>query len=242
MSKIISLLALFFITIGCAPNRTYVIQERIAASSDKLWPSIAMVVMVPIGNNPAWFGSAWAIEKDYLITAGHLCESVHEGVKLQKSKPGLSVIGSDNLGADVPIGTAEILGWVNNNFDDMCVLKLRKHGLKPLIVADDLTPVQTEDRVSINGAPRGAFPIRHDGYVWVVNPRALLLAITVRPGYSGAPVLWHDRVIGMVIAKPNGDVETGIAARSDLILKFFRKVKAQHIADELQNKSTKKRK
>lgn len=196
--------------------------ERQVPPPGKLWPSVALLHVEEKKPGYATLATGWAIDADHLITAGHFCEGIMDNIKLDRVHPGVLITGSDSFGGDIDMGKAVIIAYKNDKMDDICILFKKDHGLIPLPVLGDLSLVETEDQVTISGAPRGMFPIRIDGRIWVVNPDLLLLALQIAPGNSGSPVIWNGKVIGMVIAVlPVPGVNTGIAVRSDKLLEFY---------------------
>src|SRR5688572_15847717 len=110
----IGLLTLSFVScLSCIPaayTRMVVAEQRAVASPTKLWPSIALVKARPKEDRGS-LATAWAIDPNHLITAGHFCEGVVDNIKLGKANAGVDLIGSDRSGGDVELGTAIIIAW-----------------------------------------------------------------------------------------------------------------------------------
>lgn len=209
--------------ISCTPvstRRTIVVE---IPASPKLFPSVARVATIPtsLENPRVTVATAWAIDKDHLMTAGHFCESAHELKTLGYADDILWLTGVDVQGKPTINFPGKVKAWVNKDMNDMCIIESFGHPLLPLELETDLSLVQAEDPIITLGAPRGYFMIRRDGYVWAVVEDGIMLAIEVQSGNSGGPIIWQGKVIGMIVLSIPGLNETGIAVRSDNLKRFL---------------------
>lgn len=209
--------------ISCSPSvlhHTVVLGE--SQEAVKYWPSLAKVQTVPMGKEKGYFmATAWAITPDQLMTAGHFCNGAQDQMLLKHSQKYLVLQTVDEQGRPDRKIKGTIRATVNEDMDDMCIIDSPGHGLVPVEIETNLKLVETEDRITIVGGPRGYFPIRRDGYVWAVADDALLVAVEIQPGNSGGPVFWQGKVIGMVVMSIGELNEAGIAVRSDKLLEFI---------------------
>jgi S1-C subfamily serine protease len=86
---------------------------------------------------------------------------------------------------------------------DICILKSKNHGMKPLIFASN-DILQTGDQVFVVGSPR-LVPYVHDTgtIISIKNDDHILLNLEVDPGSSGSPVLRNGKIVGMVVSYTN---------------------------------------
>jgi V8-like Glu-specific endopeptidase len=203
-------------------TRTIVVDRDIQAT--RVTESIVRVSTVPAGDDKGvYLATAWAIDKDHLMTAGHFCSNAADMQTLGKAKKELRLDQVDSQGAPYNSFGAKIVAWVNKGMDDMCILKSPNHGLPVLEIEPDLDLVQTEDPIIVVGSPRGFFPLRRDGYVGSVAEDGVVLSVEIQPGNSGGPVVWQGKVIGMIILSMGDLHEAGVAVRSDKLLPFIHK-------------------
>ena len=151
-------------------------------------------------------GTAWAIDNDHMITAGHVCESATEAHILKKAAEELRLQqhGSDGLLLDEEI-FARIIAF--DPVKDICLLESVGHPFVPLVLAPSLDDVEVEDPVYTLGAPKSTFPVRTEGHVIQLNAEdwpgkfkeMLFLKLDIDHGSSGGPVMWAGQVIGMTV-------------------------------------------
>lgn len=214
--------------LSCVPvhsvKRTIVLSEQTDAV--KLWPSVTKLSTIPSNpqKDPGYtVATGWAIDKDHVMTAGHFCESAWEAKTLKKATGGIRLDSVDQTGRTVERTMGKIIAWVSDDYNDMCLIESKDHGLVPLEIEPDLSAVETEDRIISVGGPRGQFAIRREGFVWAVTDEVLLIGVEIQPGNSGGPIVWQGKVIGMVIMSIGDLNEAGIAVKSTELLKFIEK-------------------
>lgn len=191
--------------------------------TQKLYPSVVLIRTIG-GEEESDYGgtgTAWAFSEDHLMTAGHFCQNLTFGVVTKRLSEELQIMHADIQGVSHDIGRATINAYIFNGDEDVCVLDMKDHGLEPLIISRNIDIVETEDPVTIVGAPAGMYPIRRDGYIWAIVDEHLSIAVEVQPGSSGSPVIWSNEVIGMIIRMASGLNEAGLAVRADDLLLFL---------------------
>lgn len=216
--------------VSCVPsaavNRLVVLTQP--TDEIKLWPSVARVSTIstdPIENPGSYLATAWAIDDNHLMTAGHFCNSASDQVTLGKATKELNIDMVDSLGRPAIRTQGTIKAFINKNEKDMCIIESKNHGLVPLQIKQDLSGVETEDRIISFGAPRGKFPVKREGFVSAIADDGILVAVEIQSGNSGGPVLWQGQVIGIIVASFTDTNEYGIAVRAEALLEFI----AEHI-------------
>ena len=213
------LLIIGFLTSCVSHSVVHQLNPHQNPNNKKLYPSVAMVTSTPGTKGKASsLASAWAIDNNHLITAGHFCNTVTDLWKLEKAGPTVYVVLSDEKGLNTIAGEATIVAF--NTYPDVCILYFPWHPLLPLEVETNYSIVETEDPITIVGAPDGFFPIRKDGYIYQVDTQ-LYLSVQAQSGNSGCPVIRDGKVVGMLVAVIVSLHESGIAERGDTVLNYF---------------------
>ena len=152
-----------------------------------------------IGGSVVSTASGFAIGKHRIMTAAHFC-----------------VDGTDNKTVDF------VVSYINNNDNlvsqggasvetadvkmDLCVLKLKNHGIKPLPLIKNYSNVKIHDSVFVVGGPLGYYPATSEGRV--VDPKMkehddmLVVHVVGTFGNSGGPIIDENgHVVGVVVLK-----------------------------------------
>lgn len=177
-----------------------------------------------------WIATAWAIDNDHLITAGHYCKHTQE---LYENKEASDIVKLMQYGSDGHLLNDEIYASIVaiDTDRDMCLLESKSHPFLPLELAESLEHVNAEDPVFTVGAPRGVFPVKTDGYViqrkaarWSGSfGEMLFLGLNIEPGSSGSPVMLGDKVIGMIVIFVSKPHETCLAVPVHHLHEFIQK-------------------
>jgi len=195
----------------------------------KFYNSIALLQSTP-GRNGHGGGMAtgFAIDEEYILTAGHFCETLDRLKKDQMVGDKILVVRSDNRGLPRTPIIATMIAY--DRPKDICVLSAKDHGMEPIALADSIAPLTTEDKVTVIGAPRGFFPVRRDGriisslaYRFQQFNDMLFIAVNIEVGNSGSPVIKDGEVIGMIVILPHHIHETALAVPIDEIREFLNK-------------------
>lgn len=223
MERLILVITIITFLLGSCLSCAQTIQRTILAdpihNPEIAYLSIAMVGSMPNKESKKVEGfrqhiaTAWALNNRYLLTAGHFCSGVEKRSELGEDSEQVRLYrhGSDGLLKD-----DEIFATITkiDEEKDLCLLESPEHPFLPLELATSLNNVYTGDRVSIIGAPYGIFPVRTDGYIiqrhaeswphklssWLGDPnRLLFISANVGPGNSGGPVMFNDKVIGIIV-------------------------------------------
>lgn len=219
---LITIFTFVFMTTSCISCATYVKRNVVfpvgAVANQQHYMHVAMVKTTPgINGHEGSQGTAWAIDNDYLVTAGHICDNHEEQFELGLVGPELTLIQAGSDGLEWDQVTARILG--KDSERDVCILESVGHPFVPVILAENLDYVESGDPVSVTGAPRHAFPVRSDGFIISTEaPRfagawgdMLYLKIDIDHGSSGSPVFWAGKVIGMTVVLPRFPPHTSLA-------------------------------
>lgn len=182
-----------------------------AGVTQKYYPSIAVLRNTPGPDGEASHqGTAFAIDNNYLLTAGHVCESIQKSQ--EKGTAGLTVIlieaKADGSPGDKVEGTIAAV----DEDRDICLILSLDHPFFLLTLSQNYDIVEAEDPIVVVGAPYAKFPVRSEGHViqtkaaaWLpVYPEMepMLIKIDIEGGSSGSPVLWGGEVIGMAVMIP----------------------------------------
>ena len=222
------LIGIFVFTscISCSTvmNRS-VLDKTSQELSVKNYLSIAKILVISTKNKPVSIGTAFAINDEYLATAGHNCEQLTLGIKAGQTKPVFDVIRSDAKGRSYKQTVAEIVKIHPKH--DLCLLRAKNHHLVPLKILEDYDLLQVEDLVSVIGAPSGYFPVKRYGHIISLyesdfsDEEMLFLSIDIQGGNSGGPVLWNGYVIGVIVMLPYTLHNSGLAVRGDILKEFI---------------------
>lgn len=171
-------------------------------------------------------GTVFAISKDYLLTAGHVCEQYND---FKKKK----MVGNTIVGTTGGHGNPKQMIIVNivrySLRPDLCLLRSNNHGMSALKVSSQYKSVRSGNPIIVPGAPSGYFPVTRDGRVSSTESPAhggpsrkrLLIDIFAEEGSSGSPVIWHREVIGLLISIPNKPKNSALAVTAPTILNFI---------------------
>jgi V8-like Glu-specific endopeptidase len=171
--------------------------------------------------------TGFAVDEDHIVTAGHYCDGVTKGVEEGRLNKEILVIGANYDGTHYELGTATIVA--RHKDQDLCLLKSPEHLLTPLPILPDIELVETEDNITVIGAPKNYFPVRRDGRVISLeSPRffrkdMLFLSVDIQKGSSGSPVIWNGYVIGVIAILPYELHDAALAVRGDYLVDFIEK-------------------
>jgi V8-like Glu-specific endopeptidase len=200
---------------------------------NKFYDSVAVLQSLP-GDKGYRGGTAtgFAIDRKHLLTAGHFCHSIDNFNKEGLAGDKISIVRSDKRG----MPRIPILGTVvaYDKGRDICILRSPGHSMRVIELAKSASSVLTEDAITVIGAPSGFFPVRREGTVISVSgyrfqkySDMLFIAVNIEAGNSGSPVIWKDKVIGMIVLQPLTVHETALAVPIDEIREFIKKTIAK---------------
>lgn len=197
MYKILIVSALLFIFVS-----------RDTHSRTTFHKSIAKVVgMSKTKENTISQATAWAIDKDHLITVGHFCGGIKNPTVRKDKKISVKLIRVNSAGRIANVINGMAVSFVNedrNYFNDICIIVSYNHEFIPLKMSNNFDEVHTEDTITVVGGPKGFFPVKRTGYVMQTRSdrkeekNGLLISVLIQKGNSGSPVIWNNEVIGMV--------------------------------------------
>jgi S1-C subfamily serine protease len=149
-------------------------------------------------------GTAWAIDRDHLVSAGHVCQAFIDAKKIGIAKDiKISYLDSsfdlkEKVANDVRIVLSDAV-------NDVCLMEYKGHGLVPLKLAAD---VKFGEEVYVVGAPVGFLGFVFEGRVagrsvdvGSTMKNKLIVSAAATGGNSGGPVLnQKGEVVGILIA------------------------------------------
>lgn len=189
----------------------------------KVEKSIAMVYANAVDQSGRMSGTAFAIDDDYLITAGHVCAGLMEfqdqgiledNIRLQLSIDGKpSVIKSNVEVVDI------------DGVHDICLMRKQNHGLRALEFVEKYSrDVEFESSLWIVGYPYGVNFSWQEGNV--INPNfkgELLVSAAAAAGNSGSPVVNADgKVIGILVRGYQPYDHLSICVQASTVKKFIK--------------------
>jgi hypothetical protein len=204
-------------------------KDATTLEEEKYHDSVVIVESTPgtLGYVPK-LATGFALDADHILTVGHFCLDVAWEQKLYKAGKYIRTIAADNRGLPKTPFYSEMVAFDEKT--DICLLFSRGHGITPLALADTITTITAEDRITVIGAPLGYFPIRRDGrvistlaYRFKPYNNMLFLAVNIQKGSSGSPVIMGGAVIGMIAVVPFYLDETALAVPIDSIREFLDK-------------------
>ncbi len=169
-------------------------------------PAPYQSVMQVVDLNTKILGSGFAVTKDYLITAGHVCSAILEANKELGLKPSIIIQFFDSRGEFYAHQNVKIHTYDTKR--DLCLMEVVDHGL-PFVIFGSEKLKQGDDVYSIGG-PGGFFPTKVRGYVTspdsgdigegsILNNK-IVTSVPVHYGSSGAPLFnAKDEVVGVVV-------------------------------------------
>mgnify|MGYP001566029091 CR=1 FL=1 len=226
MKKLISLLSIIFFS-ACtlnvqiptnSPNQKYDIGQA-HKSVGEIFVGAAKV-------KGGLSGTAFALDDEFLLTAGHVCVGILEYQASGDLKEEIILITMKD-GFKQEFGGVELVEVDEPH--DVCLVKRKNHGLAPIKFISNYEDLKFRDRVWVVGAPLGMLISEQEGRVMDVNldefpfKDKLLISSAVAGGNSGSPV-FNDvgEVVGMLIAGSTAYDHLGICTKSSTIQRFLK--------------------
>lgn len=202
MKKLLAVALAVFMTACCTINlNTKQDKQEPVWNPDSAYASVAKVVAS--GDAGSISGTGFAIDEDNLLTAGHFCMAV-----MELSEQGLV---SDNISMEIYDLNKNLITFDGlkikavDPMNDICMLTLPDHGLKPVVFASTLP--QVHEPAIIVGAPNGmAFTVStgivviRDISFGIMAQHKFVADFSAASGNSGSPVFdKNGNVIGMLV-------------------------------------------
>jgi serine protease Do len=173
-------------------------------------------------------GTAFAVDENHLVTAGHVCRAGVEEIIL-KNVDNFSVY-LIYLTKDEGLNNVKNFRIVDLDLEnDLCLIFKKGHGLIPVTFSS--RDLKVRDPVFIVGAPAGNFPTEAEGFVALPSVDFLrygwkdrfTMSLDVFGGNSGGPIFdANGNVIGMISAGDTRYLHMGIAVKTKYIIKFLK--------------------
>jgi V8-like Glu-specific endopeptidase len=222
--KVFLALAAMVFMYGCCSKLAGPELQVVYRDTPHIYKAIARVESPVIGHPlNKMTATAFAVNKKYLVTAGHFCHDVKTDPELSEE---LNLVGLNNNFEKIDIGSPKIVKYDMKR--DLCLLRLKKHGVTPLeIVKKYHKNVRHGDEITIVGAPNGVFPIETHGKIAMpYEDQKIVMAIPAFDGNSGSPVLNEvGQVVGVAIEKDVQYHHVIYATPAIFLRKFLKKNK-----------------
>lgn len=154
--------------------------------------------------------SAFPIDADTILTAGHFCGTVVKNHAAGKSAETIDALYLLPDNRTAILRDIVIKRFVEDEILDICILKKKKHGLKPINLSIRNYDFSYGEKVTVVGCPLGFFPpIITDGHMstnftenfsqTVLNGKILVSATSTFGNSGGAVFNKEGEVIGMSV-------------------------------------------
>jgi V8-like Glu-specific endopeptidase len=194
MKKISSILVCLFLVCSCCLNGQYVVNENPEKDNYKY------AVNLQYQNEDGYLiASAFAVNKDYLITAKHVCVDVIRKSTIEEAVNNDFNIRLTKMGENKKEYIERFsIAALSDNYD-LCLLKKENHSI-PFLKLYASRQLQPGDKLHTIGAPMGVFPTLTEGRIirFLKNKREYFSSINVFFGNSGGPVFYRKVFVGMV--------------------------------------------
>jgi len=235
MKKLVALLSVLFLS-ACSLN-VYVPSPGMAKAAPdevngQVFSSVG-AVWAKAKDLPAKLsGTAFAIDKDHLLTAAHVCVAIVElqDMGILEEKVYMTVLDRNNNLTTVDNLEIEEIDEPH----DVCLMKRPKHGLVPLKFVEDYeAQVTFRSKIWVVGAPAGMMGDSQPGRV--MNPNMteeriplkgkLLVSGAATGGNSGGPVINEQgKVVGILVMGHSTYDHLSICVRAPVVQRFLKLV------------------
>ena len=202
--KIFNFIFTLFFIMACSVNVSAHVPPKLIREFKK----VVKVIAVSKDETGMVIATGFPINPSEIMTAGHFCASVVDGVKSGVIKEQMSIQFLNNNDEIELKLVKEILKVEFSSTQDLCIISVPKHGLVPVKIS--LEKVKFGDLIYASGVPQGEFPIITEGYVSQpinegdgpddLTDGKMLLSISAAVGSSGSPVFnIKGEVIGVIV-------------------------------------------
>lgn len=232
LELVITLLALtIIISVSCTGciHRHYRVRQVPDVQYIKYYNTVTRLISLPSKEfDPQLYNShiatGFAVGEDLILTAGHFCKSISSSIEEGRSSDKILLQGAQHNGNAFMIGLASIAA-ISDTYDICLLVTESVHHLNVLPIAPSMLGVETEDKITIIGAPSTFFPIRREGTISQVSGERIrgriFLAVDVQKGNSGSPVIWNNQIIGIITEMSLDVHNAGIAENANSIREFL---------------------
>lgn len=194
---------------GCSTTNVY--NSHPAVISDyNVAGAYRSVALLTIESPSGYTVSAtgFAYDKDRIITAGHFCISALEIQIFESHSNDVQMTHYNDKFELVTQKKVEIDDL--SKTQDLCVLKKKNHGLRPLPVTQNYNKLKIRDKVTIVGFPSGVAMGEFDGRVMSLFYKGLgpdsikgklVVSSASTGGISGSPIILEEtgEVVGVLV-------------------------------------------
>jgi len=231
MRILIALLGLLYIN-ACAVN-ICMPEAKVQAIGNKYdigqaHKSVGSVFVRQINGKLELRGTVFAIDKDYLLTAGHVCVGIaqFQDMGLADNNIRMDTVRDGHKGSLDHIEIMEI-----DEPHDICLMKKVDHGLDPLELTSNFNKdLKFRDIVWIVGAPLGIVMAEAEGRVMDANPNLsppakglFIVSAAAAGGNSGSPVINEQgKVVGILVAGVGAFDHLSFCVKSSTVQRFLK--------------------
>lgn len=198
----------------------------------KLHKSVAMVSFTIKSGDASYStirGTAFAISKKHLLTAGHVCLEVFRRFSAADFLDSSNELYFVNENFQISNITDNLRIRSIDTVNDICLLETKSNPLTPLKI--ELAEYEIGDEMFVVGAPTGTFPIFTKGYVAMNQPvfdgsmlaTKVMLSIPIFQGNSGSPLFnKKGNVVGLIVAANPKYPYISFATNSEDLINFIK--------------------
>lgn len=152
----------------------------------------------PIDESKSLSGSSFAIHKEYLMTAGHVCKHAQERAGTEDIELGVFKYDEKGAIADLTVATVAYIDEVY----DVCVLYAPYHTFMILPISQSYDTLRVGMHTSVIGFPKAKLEVS-DQHITLVEEERLMLNGMAYGGHSGSAVIYNGEIIGLLYAFQN---------------------------------------
>jgi len=147
--------------------------------------------------------TGYAIDKEYMLTASHFCVFVliNQMNGLLENNVRMEYLDGQTMYVKENLKIIKL-----DSERDLCLIKKKGHGLKPVVFFDNYDNLKIGDIVQVLGAPLGVSFVLTEGRIISKDMTCnlgkyvnLFYSADVFAGNSGGPIFYRGRLIGSVV-------------------------------------------
>ena len=214
-----------YFNLGAIPGIT--VEQKLNINTT--YDSVVKILAKDIYGNEALSGSGFAINKNQIMTAGHVCRGIIE-YQNQNTITKEIYINFYAPDKETILESSGAMVLKIDETNDICILYKQSHGIAPVKFVKNYSSVKVHSTVFIVGAPLGVFATSYAGHVVIKDDNSinhfLIVSAPAAPGNSGSPVFNNEGlVVGMLVAGPSTFEHLSMCVASPFLVGFVRNVK-----------------